>query len=152
MVVVSYIHAHNFRKTYFFAKDKHVHHPVVRSIASRHNVIVMEPSNLKVSIQRMGESLKQGHNFIIFPEGTRTDNGEVGEFKKTFAILSKELNVPIIPVSIHGAYEAMPKHSKVIRPSKIKVNYLPAVVAKDGESYDELASRVRSVIEQDQRS
>lgn len=151
MFVVSYIQTHHIRKTYFFAKEKHVRHPLVRAIASRHNVIVMEPSNLKVSIQRMGEAIKQGHNVIIFPEGTRSDTGELGDFKKTFAILSKELNVPIVPVSIHGAYDAMPKHSKFIRPTKIIVNYLPAVTATEDDTYESLADRVRSAIEEDQR-
>lgn len=151
MFVVSFVQTHHLRHTYFFAKEKHVRQPLVRAIASRHNVIVMEPANLKVSIQRIGEALKQGNNVIIFPEGTRTENGDLGEFKKTFAILAKELNVPIVPVSIRGAYDAMPKHSKVIRPFKIHVNYLPPVIAEPDESYESLSDRVRKLIENDQR-
>lgn len=152
MLVVSFVQTHHLRHTYFFAKEKHVRRGIVSAIASRHNVIVMEPSNLKVGIQRMGEALKKGENIIIFPEGTRTENGEVGEFKKTFAILSKELNVPIVPVSIHGAYEAMPKHAKVARPGKILVKYLKAITPKADESYEQLAERVRMEIVKDQRN
>lgn len=151
MFVMSYSPTKNVRKTFFFAKEAHVRHPYAQWMAKRHNVIVMEPTNMKNSIQRMGEAIKQGKSIIIFPEGTRTETGEVGEFKKMFAILAKELNVPIIPVSIHGAYEAMPKHSKFPRPLKIHVNYLPAVIPSADDTYESLSDRVRNAIIQDQR-
>ncbi len=151
MFVMAYNHRKNVRKTFFFAKQAHVKHPYAQWMAKRHNVIVMEPTNLKTSIQRMGEAIKQGKSVIIFPEGTRTETGEVGEFKKTFAILAKELNVPIIPVSIHGAYDAMPKHAKFPRPLKIRVNYLPAIAPSANDNYDSLANRVRDAIVRDQR-
>ena len=151
LFVMAYNHRKNVRKTFFFAKQAHVKHPYAQWMAKRHNVIVMEPTNLKTSIQRMGEAIKQGKSIIIFPEGTRTETGEVGEFKKTFAILSKELNVPIIPVSIHGAYESMPKHAKFPAPSKIKVNYLDAIVPTETDTYETLSNRVREAIIRDQR-
>lgn len=152
MFVMAYNHRSNVRKTFFFAKQAHVKHPYAQWMAKRHNVIVMEPTNLKTSIQRMGEAIKQGKSIIIFPEGTRTVTGEVGEFKKMFAILSKELQVPIIPCSIHGAYEAMPKHSKFPRPLKVTVNYLPAVVPTEADTYESISDRVREAIIQDQRT
>ncbi len=151
MFVMAYNHRQNIRKTFFFAKQAHVKHPYAQWMAKRHNVIVMEPTNLKTSIQRMGEAIKQGKSVIIFPEGTRTETGEVGEFKKTFAILAKELNVPIIPVSIQGAFEAMPKHAKFPRPLKIRVNYLPVIKASADDTYDSLSNRVREAIVRDQR-
>lgn len=151
MFVMAFNRRKNVRKTFFFAKESHVRHTIVQMIAKRHNVIVMEPTNLKTSIQRMGEAIKQGKSIIIFPEGTRTETGEVGEFKKTFAILSKELNVPIVPCSIHGAYEAMPKHSKWARPFKIRVDYLPVVRPEPTDTYESLSDRVRDAIIQNQR-
>lgn len=151
MFVMSYSPRKNVRKTFFFAKEAHVRHPYAQWMAKRHNVIVMEPTNMKTSIQRMGEAIKQGKSIIIFPEGTRTVSGEVGEFKKMFAILAKELEVPIIPVSIHGAYEAMPKHSKFPRPLKIDINYLPAVMPTADDTYESISERVREAIVRDQR-
>ena len=151
MFVMAYNRTNLVRKTFFFAKEQHVKHPYMQWMAKRHNVIVMERSNLKTSIQRMGEALKQGKNIIIFPEGTRTETGEVNEFKKTFAILAKELNVPIIPVSIHGAYDAMPKHSKFPRPSKIWVEYLQAIQPQESDTYESLSDKVRDAIIRNQR-
>ena len=145
MFVMSFLPAGTILRTYFYAKEEHVHRGYVAWMAARHNVIVMEPSNLKKSIQKLGEALRQGRNIIIFPEGTRTRNGLVGDFKKMFAILSKELNVPVVPVCIKGAYEAMPKHTKVPRPRKVTVEYLPAI-QPDGLSYEELSAKVRTEI------
>ncbi len=151
LFVMAFNRRKNVRKTFFFAKESHVRHTIVQMIAKRHNVIVMEPTNLKTSIQRMGEAIKQGKSIIIFPEGTRTETGEVGEFKKTFAILAKELNVPIVPCSIHGAYEALPKHSKWARPFKIRVDYLPVVKPQEEDTYESISKRVRNAIIQNQR-
>jgi len=151
MFVMAFNRTKNVRKTFFFAKETHVRHPYAQWMAARHNVIVMEPTNLKTSIQRMGEAIKQGKSVIIFPEGTRTETGEVGEFKKTFAILAKELNVPIIPCSIHGAYEAMPKHSKLPRPSKVFVDYLEPIQPQADDTYETLSNRVKDAIVRNQR-
>lgn len=136
---------HTIRHTYFYAKEAHVHRGYVAWMAARHNVIVMEPSNLKKSIQKLGEALKQGRNIIIFPEGTRTRNGLVGDFKKMFAILSVELKVPVIPICIKGAYQAMPKHTKIPRPHKVIVEYMPAI-EPEGLDYDQLTAKVREQI------
>ncbi len=146
LFVMGFLPGKTILNTYFYAKEQHVHHGYVEWMAKRHNVIVMEPSNLKKSIQKLGEALKQNKNIIIFPEGTRTTDGLVGDFKKMFAILSKELNVPIVPVCIQGAYKAMPKHTKIPRPYKVNVKYLPPILPDADISYDALSAKVRTVI------
>lgn len=145
MFVMSYLSSPTILQTYFYAKQDHVRLPIVKWMAARHNVVVMEPGNLKKSIQTLGEALKLGRNIIIFPEGTRTDDGTVSTFKKTFAILASELHVPIVPVCIKGAYQAMPRHTKVPRPYRVSVHYLEPV-QPDGLTYDQLSDRVRDSI------
>jgi len=98
--------------------------------------------DLKLSLQKLAEVLKKGKNIIIFPEGTRSTTGAVGEFKKFFAILSKELNVPIVPVSIKGAIDALPKGSLFPRPwKKIQVKFHKPVYPED-KTYDLLSDQV----------
>ncbi|MCR5394677.1 MAG: AMP-binding protein [Bacteroidales bacterium] len=145
LFVMQFLSPRAMLDTYFYAKEQHVHRGYVAWLASRHNVIVMEQANLKKSILKLGEALRQGKNIIIFPEGTRTRDGLVGQFKKMFAILSSELDVPVIPVCIKGAYRAMPIHTKFPRPHKITVEYLPAIQPQ-GMSYDEITARVREAI------
>ncbi len=131
------------KNTYFYAKEKHVRNKLVRTIANKNNVIVMDINrDLKESLQKLAEVLRRGKNIMIFPEGTRSVDGKLGEFKKAFAILSSELNVPIVPVSIKGANLALPKGSKIPRPLKeIRVKFLKPVYPKE-HSYDSLVDLV----------
>jgi long-chain acyl-CoA synthetase len=135
------------KKSYFYAKKKHVNNWFLRFMASTNNVIVMDVNkDLKESIQKLAEVLRKGKNVIIFPEGTRTKTGKMGEFKKTFAILSKELNIPVVPVAISGAYKAMPRKAIFPRPlSKISISFSEPVYPANYSS-DELTIVVREKI------
>lgn len=134
------------RNTYYYATEEHVRGAVVLYFANRLNIIRMERRNLKNSIMKLGEVLKRGKNIVIFPEGRRTEDGHLGVFKKTFAILSKELQVPIVPVRITGAYEAMPRGKRFPGTHKITVEYLTPVVPEDHETYEQIMERVKNAI------
>jgi len=53
--------------------------------------------------------LKRSKVLLIFPEGTRTIDGRLQEFKKGAAILAYEMGVPILPVGINGTFEVLPR-------------------------------------------
>lgn len=131
------------KKTYFYAKAEHVRMKWLKFLAGTNNVIVLDlNSNLKESIQNLASALKRDRNVIIFPEGTRTNDGSLGKFKSTFAILGRELNVPIVPVAIAGAFEALPTGRFLPRPFKpIEVTFLPPVLPEN-LSYSSLAAKV----------
>ncbi len=137
-------------KTYFFAKIRNIiRSGLVRSYANRSNVIVMDINdNVVDAIRKLAQALREGNRVVIFPEGTRTKDGNVAEFKQSFAILAKEMNVDVIPVAITGAYEAVKSNATLPNfGAKINVKYLPPIGVKDGESYAEFASRVRDEVE-----
>ena len=146
-IVASGLSCKTLRNSYFFATEEHVKRPVVKSLAKRNNIILMEKRNLKNSILKLSEVLKLGKNVVIFPEGSRSYDGEMVPFKKTFAILSKELNVPVVPVCIRGAYDVLPRGSKWIKPKKIEVEYLPPVMPENGDTYDSISDKVRDSIQ-----
>ena len=146
-IVASGLSCKTLRNSYFFATEEHVKRPVVKSLAKRNNIIIMEKRNLKNSILKLSEVLKLGKNVVIFPEGSRSYDGEMVPFKKTFAILSKELNVPVVPVCIRGAYDVLPRGSKWIKPKKIEVEYLPPVMPENGDTYDSISDKVRDSIQ-----
>lgn len=135
------------KNTYFFATEEHVRSGLRKALARNNNVILMERDNLRDSILKLAKVLKQGSNVIIFPEGRRTNTGEMGTFKKTFAILATELNIPVLPVRITGAYQALSRDSSVVKPHKITVEYLPVVIPSSSISYDELSDIVQAAIE-----
>lgn len=128
-LVLSYLDKPTLKNTFSYAKKEHVKSWIRRYLASRTNVIVMDLSkDLKHSIQKMAEVVKQGKKILIFPEGTRTHSGELGKFKKTYAILSTELNIPIVPVAISGAYAAMSSGARKIKKGgRITIEFLPAI-------------------------
>ena len=134
---------------YFYATEEHVQGKVRRYMASRHNIILMENKHLKDSILKLSLVLRQGKSIMIFPEGTRTYTGHLSPFKKTFAILSKELNVPIIPVRISGAFRMLKRGSRFIQPCHIQVEYLPAVMPNESLTYEEITEIVKSRIKGD---
>lgn len=146
-IVASGLSYKTLKNSYFFATEEHVKHPVVKSLAKRNNIIIMEKHNLKNSILKLSEVLKLGKNVVIFPEGSRSYDGEMVPFKKTFAILSKELNVPVVPVCIRGAYDVLPRGSKWIKPKKIEVEYLPPVMPANEDTYDSISDKVRDSIQ-----
>lgn len=59
------------------------------------------------------QKLHEGWNFLIYPEGTRTKTGEMGEFKPGAAMISVTENVPIVPVKIKGGFEIFPVGKKL---------------------------------------
>ena len=145
-VCVSGLNRKTLRSSYFYATEDHVKSAFRRYMARHNNVIIMERHNLKDSILKLAEVLKQGKNIVIFPEGTRTHDGSVMEFKKTFAILSCELKVPVLPVRISGAFEALPRGKHFPGWNKITVEYLAPVTPAEGESYEALSDKVRDAI------
>jgi len=148
LFVASFLRKHRLKNTYFYAKEKHFRQAWLKFLASRNNIIIVDLNkDLKESIQKMAEVLRQKRSLIIFPEGTRTKDGFIGNFKKTFAILSRELNIPIVPVSIKGAFEALPSGSYIPRPWKrVQVEFLEPVFP-GSHSYDSLTDEVKRKIE-----
>lgn len=132
---------------FFYATEEHVRSNYRRRMAAKSNIIVMERANLKSSILKLAKVLREGHRIIIFPEGARTHDGQTVPFKKTFAILAKELSVPIIPVCIRGAYEALPRGSHFIKAKHIGVTYLPPIKPSPEQTYEELTRKTQDAIE-----
>ena len=64
---------------------------------------------------------------LIFPEGTRSDNGVLHEFKTGAALLAIKAGVPIIPLSFNGSYEVLPKGKLLPKSGKITIRIGPAI-------------------------
>ena len=63
------------------------------------------------SIRKAESKLKNGMSVVIFPEGTRTHDGQMAKFKRGAFLISEELKLPILPVSIDGNYDVMSRHA-----------------------------------------
>ena len=79
------------------------------------------------SIEKAERQLINGLSVVIFPEGTRTHTGNIGTFKKGAFYIAADLNLPILPVSISGAFERMPRSSFLIKPGTIRLCFHAAI-------------------------
>ncbi|GAB6065276.1 AMP-binding protein [Aquifex pyrophilus] len=128
--------------TYFLGEEAYFRNPITALFGRLAHVITVNLNRgLKESLQKTAYALKSGKVVVIFPEGARTRTGELMEFKKGVAILSRELQVPVVPVAIHGAYEAWSIYDKFPKPKKIKVMFGKPVYP-DAKSYEEITKEL----------
>ena len=91
----------------------------------------------RVAIARAAAMIKKkGYSFLIFPEGTRSRTGELQAFRRGGFFLAREANVPIVPVSIRGTFELMPKKRLVPRKGTVRVVFHPPVSAPESGTGD----------------
>ncbi|HPC20104.1 MAG TPA: AMP-binding protein [Kiritimatiellia bacterium] len=138
------------RRTYYYAKRKHVKKGLLEWLAGRCNVIVVEVGrDVQISIQMMVQAVRRGGNLLIFPEGTRSADGQIGDFRSTFAAMALELDVPVIPVAISGAIRALPRGKRLPRfLTRVTVRFLPRMSADNRTSEVNLAEATRELIAQ----
>jgi 1-acyl-sn-glycerol-3-phosphate acyltransferase len=67
--------------------------------------------------------LKRGELVLMFPEGTRTPDGEVRAMKPGFTVLAKRAGVPLVPVALDGAFDAWPRQRRLPRRAMIHVQF-----------------------------
>jgi 1-acyl-sn-glycerol-3-phosphate acyltransferase len=103
------------------------------------------------SIARMMDEcrahLRRGSSVMLFPEGTRSTDGEIKAFKHGAFTLARELNVPIVPIVIDGTRDALPKRGLVFRQDRmldVRVRVLPPVAPDAAPSVAELSELVRA--------
>ena len=134
-------------KTCYFAKSKHFEKSYMKFMGENSNIILVDINkNLITSIQLLGKAIKEGYNIVIFPEGTRTRDGKIGTFKKFFAILSKELNIPVVPFVIKGAYDLYPPSAKHPHSGKVDVKFLEKVYPDEKLTYEEYSEKIKEII------
>ena len=137
----------------FLARDSLFQIPVVGWILK--NTYVM-PINQQVagtaSLRDLIGRLQNGWLVGIFPEGTRTQTGAIGEMKPGFAAIVRRAKKPVIPIGISGAYQALPMGGWFLKPTRVRVVFGEPLSVEELEQYigrgqeDELVALVQSRI------
>jgi 1-acyl-sn-glycerol-3-phosphate acyltransferase len=101
-----------------------------------------------VSVEKATQTMRDGQSFLIYPEGTRSPDGRLQEFKKGAVVMAINAGVPIVPVACSGAHRVMEKRSLVIHPGEILVEFLEPIEAAryTFAQRDELNERVRAAL------
>ncbi|MGH0037601.1 MAG: lysophospholipid acyltransferase family protein [Myxococcota bacterium] len=100
------------------------------------------------SLEAAADRIRGGTNVIIFPEGTRSESGELQEFKSGGFHLAVQAGVPIIPVSVSGSRHITPKRSLKIRGGRVSVVYGKPIptAGRASEDREALKAEVRRAI------
>lgn len=83
--------------------------------------------SIKESLEKSKKTLESGKSVVVFPEGSRTFTGEVGPFKRGAYQLAVELQVPIVPLTIDGAFDVLPRFSTVLSPGHFNLTIHPPI-------------------------
>lgn len=135
----------------WLAKEELFKLPILGLAMSKAGYIPIDRKDLKkaiVSMNRAAEAIKQGTSIFIFPEGTRSSDGVIGEFKKGGFVLAVKSGQPVVPISISGSYRILPKKSWKIYPGEIKLAIGRPIrtAGSDNRSRDLLMEQVREAI------
>lgn len=98
------------------------------------------------SLDEVRNRIEQGYSLVIFPEGTRSADGEIKRFHKGAFYISKELDIPIQPLLILGNHEVNPKNDLMINQGQILVKPLDRLYPQSDESYSDFSKRTVKVM------
>lgn len=97
------------------------------------------------------ENLKQGISMAIFPEGTRSYNGKMGEFKRGAFMLASQLERPIVPITINGSYEVFNRNATMIsyHPLELIIHEPISVEEQKNKGTKQIMKDVYEIIHED---
>lgn len=135
----------------FVAKDSIEKMPMVNKWMKHINCVFMNRENIRQSAAAINEgirNIKAGYSMVIFPEGTRSLDGQLLEFKPGALKLGTKPGAPIVPITIDGSIHMMPKGSYAIKPSTVRVVIHKPIMPEDYATKDttELAEEIKITI------
>lgn len=104
-------------------------------------------SSIRETIAEAEETLRDGMSVVIFPEGSRSWDGSMSEFKRGAFMLAAEFRLPVVPITIDGAFKAMPRFSYNVTPCTIRLTiHKPIVPGEKGFNTKVLMAQCREII------
>lgn len=118
---------HN-RVVHFMARDTLFSNAVAKWFFTRTGVIALDRTRGDLgALKKAIATLKEGKVIGLFPEGTRSPDGSMGEAKGGIGFLIAKGNVPVVPLYISGTYEAFPKGAKRFGRSRVRARFGRAI-------------------------
>ena len=133
------------------AKAELFHTPFMGWAMSRIGYIPIERSSPKKayrSMLRAAEVVRKGTSVIIFPEGTRSPDGNLQPFKKGVFLIALKSRAPILPITIQGTSKIMRKGDWRTYPGRVRIQIDPPIETADipAQNEEQLSQRVRSTL------
>lgn len=96
-------------------------------------------------IHLMADRMKHGYSLVIFPEGTRSEDGTVKRFHKGAFYLAEKLNADILPVMIHGTNYTLTKRDTLLKDGRVTLKFLPRIKPSDTQFGNGYVERTKSI-------
>lgn len=99
-------------------------------------------------VRKMARLVEEGHSLIVFPEGTRSTDGNVGRFKGGSFVIALQSGLPVVPISVIGSRHVMFRGELMVRPGDVRVIVHEPIETSSvpKEAVREFASSVRDVV------
>lgn len=112
------------REASFLARDTLFLNPIARWVLIRWRAIPVDREGSSASgLKRVLEALKHDRAVVLFPEGTRTRNGELQRARSGVGMIALKSGAPVVPVRVWGSYEAWGRHVKWPKPKRLTLKY-----------------------------
>jgi 1-acyl-sn-glycerol-3-phosphate acyltransferase len=137
------------KRTSVMAKKELFGYPILGEVLRIGSLVPVDRGNRDAGIAAVREAvrvIKQGVNMTIYIEGKRSYDGRLLPFKKGPFYLAEECNVPVVPITISGTQEVMPKARFAIRPGTVTVRFHEPIEPEDFGDRDCLMAKVRAAI------
>ncbi len=137
---------------HFIAKKEIKKVPFLGQYTAAMGMIFVDRGNkmkAKESLQKAGALIKGGRDVVIFPEGTRSKDGKIHQFKRGAFIVAKEGMVNAVPVAIKGTRKVNPSGKFRLRPGKVIVKYGDLILAENfkDKTVEDFANHVQQEVE-----
>ncbi|GAP71655.1 1-acyl-sn-glycerol-3-phosphate acyltransferase [Candidatus Symbiothrix dinenymphae] len=112
------------------------------------------PKTIEKTMRNAKEKLQNGNSVVIFPEGSRTPDGTMQKFKKGAFQMAIDLQLPIVPLTINGAYRVMSKNTVRIQPHPMTLTIHPPIPPQPIDKNDrrEVVNRLQTLSEQSRKA
>ena len=95
------------------------------------------PQAIKNTMDEAKAKLKDGMSLVVFPEGSRSWNGQMSSFKRGAFKLALDFNLPVVPITIDGSFKVMPRTTYNVTPGKIILTiHEPIMPSAEGHDLD----------------
>jgi 1-acyl-sn-glycerol-3-phosphate acyltransferase len=100
----------------------------------------------QAQLHSSSQLLKSGWNLVLFPEGSRSPDGRIHEFKPGVGHLANETGTPVVPMHIRGAYQIMPKGQQLPLPGPVRVRIGKPMTPEPAEGSRQFTARVEKAV------
>jgi 1-acyl-sn-glycerol-3-phosphate acyltransferase len=134
------------RQAYYMAKESLFKNPLIGWFVRSFSIPVDRESPKPSTIKEAVKLLKDGKVLVLFPEGGRSKDGDIGGGKRGVAMIAAMSKAPVVPTLIEGTDRALPKGARFLSPAKVRITFGKPMKIKSDESTRDYQNRLTEEI------